>query len=65
MGTKKSVGRPKVDSELVRARLPRAELDALDAFAGDETDHPKRPEALRRIVRDHLVGLGYLDSSKK
>lgn len=54
------VGRPSIDSDLVRARLPRADLDALDAFAASELDRPSRSEAVRRIVRDWLREKGYL-----
>lgn len=64
MSTKSKMGRPKVDSELVRSRIERAELDALDSFAADNDandDAPLgRPEAIRRIVRDWLIGHGYL-----
>lgn len=35
-------------------------LQPLDAFAASEPDAPTRPEAVRRIVRDWLVGRGYL-----
>lgn len=60
MSTKK-IGRPPVDSEMVRSRLPRDILDALDAFSTDEPDSPSRPESVRRLLRDHLIGLGYID----
>ena len=53
-------GRPEVDSERVCARLPRELLDGIDCFALDEEDKPQRPEALRRIVRDWLIGHRYL-----
>lgn len=61
---KKSRGRPAVDSDRIVVRAQRAELDALDKFASDQdinTDAPiGRPEAIRRILRDWLVGHGYL-----
>lgn len=64
MSTKSKMGRPKVDSELVRSRIERPELDGIDAFAADiavNADAPiGRPEAIRRIVRDWLIGHGYL-----
>ena len=62
MSTKKdrSRGRPPVDTELLRARVGRAEIDAIDAFSADQHDTPSRPEAIRRLLRDALVGLGYL-----
>lgn len=43
-------------------RLPRDLLDALDTFRRDTSDLPNRPEAIRRLLRDHLIGLGLLDS---
>lgn len=60
---KRKVGRPTVDTEMVRARLGRAELDGIDAFAAAEDDKPKRPEAVRRIIRKWLIGHGYLSWS--
>lgn len=53
-------GRPSVDTEAVRARFPRLDLDGIDAFAASEPDRPTRQEAVRRIVRDWLVGHGYM-----
>lgn len=64
MSTKNKMGRPKVDSDLVRARIERAELDALDAFSSDlDVNHDApigRPEAMRRILKDWLISHGYL-----
>lgn len=57
---KKSRGRPAVDSEQVNLRVQRPVLDAIDAFAAEQNDTPKRPEAIRRIIRDWLIGHGYL-----
>lgn len=54
------MGRPPVDSEQVNLRVQRADLDAIDAFSADQVDKPPRTEAIRRIVRDWLVGHGYL-----
>lgn len=59
MSTKKP-GRPPVDTDLVRARLPRSDIEALDAFAASEADKPGRSEAVRRILRDWLIGHGFL-----
>lgn len=42
--------------------MERSLLDGIDAFAKDEKDAPARAEALRRIVRDWLIGHGYLAS---
>lgn len=66
MGIKSKMGRPRVDSELVRSRVERAELDGIDAFARDAVINPDapigRPEAIRRIVRDWLIGHGYIST---
>jgi len=59
MSTKRT-GRPKVDSERIDARFSRDLLDGIDRFASEEPDTPARPEALRRIVRDWLIGHGML-----
>lgn len=62
-GSKKpKKGRPAADTEPVNLRLPRDLLDALDTFRRDTSDLPNRPEAIRRLLRDHLIGLGLLDS---
>ncbi len=53
-------GRPPKDSERVEVRIERDMINALDAYAGDQDDEPKRPEAIRRILREWLVGHGYL-----
>lgn len=65
MGTKnKRMGRPPVDSELLRFRSEREIIDGIDTFASDSEmnrDAPiSRPEALRRITRDWLIGHGYI-----
>lgn len=57
--TKKSRGRPPVDSEQINLRIQRPDLEALDAFAQAEVDKPNRTEAVRRILRAWLVGHGY------
>jgi hypothetical protein len=53
-------GRPKVDTDQVNFRIDRPSLDGIDAFAADENPPLKRPEAIRRILRDWLIGHGYL-----
>lgn len=58
--TKRQVGRPPVNATPVTVRIPPDQLDALNAFAASEADMPTRPEAVRRILRDWLVGHGYL-----
>jgi len=44
------VGRPKVDSEEVRARIPRAQLNAIDTWRSAQIDKPTRAEAVRRLI---------------
>lgn len=63
MDTKnKSRGRPKVDTERICSRMERDLLSGIDAASGDEQDDPSRPEMLRRIVKDWLIGRGYLEA---
>ncbi|MBA1373221.1 CopG family transcriptional regulator [Sphingomonas ursincola] len=51
---KKRMGRPPVDSEPVRLRMERADLDALDQWREAQPDLPARPEAARRLIRKAL-----------
>ena len=60
ISAKNKIGRPKVDSEAVNARMERSQLNALDAWAAKQTDTPSRPEALRRIATDFLKRKGWL-----
>ena len=61
MSTKnKSRGRPPVDSDLVRFRAERKILDAIDAFAAEQTPPASRPEAVRTLVTEQLTTLGLL-----
>jgi hypothetical protein len=60
--SKKSRGRPPVDSEQVNLRVHRWELDGLDAFIAEQPEPISRTEALRRILRDWLIGHGYLEA---
>jgi hypothetical protein len=53
-------GRPSVDTEPVNLRLPRAVIDALEKYRRDQDVIPTRPEAIRVILQDWLVGAGYL-----
>lgn len=57
-GPKKSRGRPAVESDAIKARIQEPDLSALDAFAAEYSI--PRPEAVRRILRDWLIGNGYL-----
>lgn len=59
------LGRPPVDTEATTLRLPRDIIDALDEFRRGESDLPTRPEAIRRLLRDHLIGLGHLPMEKE
>lgn len=62
-GTKKpKKGRPAADTEAVNLRLPREILVGLDGFRRDRAELPNRPEAIRLLLRDHLISLGYLDA---
>lgn len=46
-------------------RLQPEPLDALDAFAASEKDAPSRPEAVRRILRDWLIGHGFMKADEE
>jgi len=56
---KKSRGRPAVESDRIVLRVQQPDLGAIDAFAA-EHDSISRQEAIRRILRDWLIGNGYL-----
>jgi hypothetical protein len=56
------MGRPPVDSEQLNLRIQRDALNGIDAFAADQDDKPNRTEAVRRIIRDWLIGHGYLEN---
>lgn len=61
MSTKnKKRGRPVVDSEMVRARVARPLLQALDEFCSDQNPPIARSDAVRKIVREYLAVEGYL-----
>ena len=55
---KSARGRPKVDSEMVRARFERRVLDALDHWRVEQPDQPSRSEAIRRLVEKALTRPG-------
>jgi hypothetical protein len=48
------VGRPRIDSEEVRARMPRELLDMIDAWRAVQADKPARAEAVRRLLTNHF-----------
>lgn len=63
---KSSRGRPPVDSEPITLRLPRDMLDALARFSAEQpAPQPSRTEALRIILKDWLVGSGYLPAGQE
>ena len=39
-------------------------LDAVDAWRREQSVLPNQSEAIRILLRDHLVGLGYLEPEK-
>jgi hypothetical protein len=52
---KKKIGRPKVNSELLRARMERTLIDRLDAWIVAQPEpRPSRPEAIRRLLDEAL-----------
>ena len=56
---RKSRGRPKVGSTHIGVRIPPDLLSDLDTWISEQSD-PKlsRPEAIRLLLADSLVGLG-------
>tara|TARA_R110002020_G_scaffold36894_31_gene111008 strand:+ start:1362 stop:1496 length:135 start_codon:yes stop_codon:yes gene_type:complete len=44
--------------------MEREMIEGIDAFAAEENPPVKRPEAIRRIVRDWLIEHGYLKPSE-
>ncbi len=55
-------GRPRVDSDIVTARVGRPVLDAMDTWiAAQPEPRPSRPEAIRLALKDWLTGLGLLN----
>ena len=60
--TKNRGGRPRVDAVPITLRVPPNLLSPLDAFAADTVNEDApigRPEAIRRILKDWLIGHGY------
>ena len=51
---------PTGKGEPVMTRLQDDLLNPLDAFREEQPDKPSRPEAIRRILKDWLIGAGYL-----
>ncbi len=61
---KRPVGRPAVNATAITLRVPPELLRGLDAFVVDQLDTPSRPEAIRRLLRDAMIGLGYLKADQ-
>ena len=55
-------GRPPVDTEPVTVRLPRDVLDAVEKYRREQDSIPTRPEAIRQMLNDWLIGHGYLEN---
>lgn len=53
-------GRPRAFTEPVKVRLPQDLLSGIDKYSAEMLDAPGRAETVRRIVRDWLIGHGYL-----
>ena len=55
-------GRPAIGKGDQLNAMVRPEITgAIDRAAGDQADNPNRPEMVRRILRDWLIGHGYLE----
>jgi hypothetical protein len=57
-------GRPKVETEPVMVRLPLPLLAILDEFRRKQNSIPTRPAAIRLLLKDQLVSLGYVEAEK-
>lgn len=51
---KKTIGRPKIDTEAINLRLPRDMIHAIDGLRRVEPDLPTRPEMIRRMLQKIL-----------
>lgn len=55
----KKIGRPRVDAAPVNVRVPPDLLADLDTWIAEQPDpKPSRPEAIRLLLADSLIGLG-------
>lgn len=55
----KKIGRPRIDAIPVNVRLPPDLLADLDKWIAEQPDpKPTRPEAMRQLVADTLIGMG-------
>lgn len=53
-------GRPAVETDLIRSRVHRDVIDALDGWGADQSEPVSRPEAIRLILTKFLRSKGYL-----
>lgn len=51
---------PTGKGQQIVTRLQEDLLKPLDQFVAEQKDAPSRPEGIRRILRDWLVGHGYI-----
>ena len=59
--SRKPRGRPPVGSTNIGVRIPPKLLKAIDQFVADQSEpKPTRPEAVRLLTADALIGAGYL-----
>lgn len=64
MAEKSKRGRPRVDSEAITLRLPRAMIDAIDDARRMEKDLPTRPEMIRRVLAQRFGMTGEAEQKK-
>lgn len=57
---KKRGPKPTGHRQQIQVRMDADILVALDAFIAEQTEELKRPEAVRRILKDFLIGHGVL-----
>lgn len=60
--TKKTRGRPKVQTEPVMVRLPTSMIAAIESYRREREEIPSRPEAIRQMLAEWLKEHGYLTS---
>lgn len=58
MAEKSKRGRPRVDSEAITLRLPRAMIEAIDDARRVQSDLPTRPEMIRRVLAQWFEMMG-------
>jgi hypothetical protein len=52
-------GRPAINATPITVRMPPDQLALLDKFILGQQEPISRPEAIRLLLKDHLIGLGY------